>query len=414
VLANQSFVSGSNSTDDTYGHGDHVAGIIAGDATSSTCLGCFKSIRGIAPNATLVNLRVLDGNGSGRDSAVIAAIQEAINLKQAYNVRVINLSLGRPVFESYQQDPLCRAVEAAWRAGIVVVVAAGNYGRDNSNENQGYGTITSPGNDPYVITVGAMKTMGTTDRNDDLIATYSSKGPTLLDHVVKPDVVAPGNLIVSLLSSTSSTLYQAYPHNGVPPSYYSKGLNLGGISYFRLSGTSMATPMVSGAAALLLQQRPGLTPDQVKALLMKGSYKTFPASSAYLDPATGITYTDQYDIFTTGAGYLDIAAALGFASPPATASAISPSVRYDRSTGAVYMVDGSSVIWGSSSDWSDVAVWGNAAFSGDLLNGNSVLWGSSACWGTATNQGCSVLWGSSVVWGNQSQADAMSISMNGE
>src|SRR5580704_9865832 len=92
-----------------------------------------------------------------------------------------------------QQDPLCQAVEAAWKAGIVVVVAAGNDGRDNSQGTNGYGTITAPGNDPYVITVGAMNTMGTPDRSDDVMTTYSSRGPTAIDHIVKPDIVAPGN-----------------------------------------------------------------------------------------------------------------------------------------------------------------------------------------------------------------------------
>ena len=146
----------------------------------------------------LINLRVLDQNGAGTDSEVIAAIQTAIALKSTYNIRVINLSLGRPVWESYTLDPLCQAVEQAWKSGIVVVVAAGNYGRDNLAGTNGYGTITAPGNDPYVITVGAMKTMGTAARTDDVIASYSSKGPTLFDQVIKPDLVAPGNLIISL------------------------------------------------------------------------------------------------------------------------------------------------------------------------------------------------------------------------
>ena len=132
---------------------------------------------GIAPGANLLNFRVLDANGNGSDSSVIAAIEQAIALKNKYNIRVINLSLGRPVFESYTQDPLCQAVEAAWKAGIVVVVAAGNDGRDNSFGNEGYGTIMAPGNDPYVITVGAMRSMGTPSRTDDLVASYSSKGP---------------------------------------------------------------------------------------------------------------------------------------------------------------------------------------------------------------------------------------------
>ena len=148
---------------------------------------------------------------------------KAIALKSKYNIRVINLSLERPVFQSYQTDPLCRAVEAAWNAGIVVVVAAGNEGRNNTQGTNGYATVMAPGNDPYVITVGAMKTLGTTSRGDDLIASYSSKGPTLFDHVVKPDLVAPGNRVVSLLAD-KSPLATLYPANAIPQSYYGKSV----------------------------------------------------------------------------------------------------------------------------------------------------------------------------------------------
>lgn len=175
IVYNQDFVGGG--TDDHFGHGEHVAGILAGDGFDSTCgvgypsHNCTRAFKGIAPGANIINLRALDQNGEGTDSGVIAAIGKAIQLKSTYNIRVINLSLGRPVYESYAVDPLCQAVEAAWRAGIVVVVAAGNNGR------VGYGTINAPGNDPYVITVGAMKTMGTPQRSDDLVASYSSKGP---------------------------------------------------------------------------------------------------------------------------------------------------------------------------------------------------------------------------------------------
>src|SRR5713101_1038454 len=225
VVYSQNFDPSANTTNDLYGHGTHVAGIIAGNGGSSSCGNCDVTFRGIAPNANIINLRVLDQNGSATDSTVIAAIQQAIALKSQYNIRVINLSLGRGVFESYIQDPLCQAVEEAWKAGIVVVVAAGNYGRDNSNNNNGYGTITSPGIDPYVITVGAMKTMGTATRADDLIASYSSKGPTMLDHIVKPDIVAPGNLIVSSLASASTTLYTSYPQNLIPIDYYTASSN---------------------------------------------------------------------------------------------------------------------------------------------------------------------------------------------
>jgi serine protease AprX len=122
---------------------------------------------------------------------VTAAITRAIALKSTYNIRVINLSLGRPVYTGYAKDPLCMAVESAWKAGIVVGVAAGNDGRDNTQGTGGYATINAPANDSYVITVGAMNTLGTLSAADDKITSYSSKGPTLLDHIAKPDLVAP-------------------------------------------------------------------------------------------------------------------------------------------------------------------------------------------------------------------------------
>lgn len=158
VVYEESFL-GDGITQDAYGHGTHVAGILGGTGKNSTGL-----YTGIAPGINIVNLRVLDQNGASKDSNVIAAIQRAIQLKSQYNIRVINLSLGRAVFETYTLDPLCQAVEAAWKAGIVVVVAAGNEGRNDTAHTHGYGTIAAPGNDPYVITVGAMKTMGTSVR----------------------------------------------------------------------------------------------------------------------------------------------------------------------------------------------------------------------------------------------------------
>jgi serine protease AprX len=188
VVYNQNFSDSTTNTSDQFGHGTHVAGILAGNGANSTGSGYTRTFMGIAPRAQLINLRVLNGAGQGNDSAVIQALSQAIQLKSQYNIRVVNLSLGRGIFESYTQDPLCQAVEQAWKAGLVVVVAAGNYGRDNSQNTNGYARITSPGNDPYVITIGAMKTMGTANRSDDLIASYSSKGPTLLDHIVKPDI----------------------------------------------------------------------------------------------------------------------------------------------------------------------------------------------------------------------------------
>ena len=415
VAYSQNFDSSASTTNDLYGHGSHVAGIIGGNGASSNCSYCFITFKGIAPNVNLINLRVLDQNGTATDSEVIQAIQTAISLKSKYNIRVVNLSLGRPVYESYTQDPLDQAVEQAWQNGIVVVAAAGNDGRDNSAGTSGYGTITAPGNDPYVITVGAMKPMSTATRTDDLIATYSSKGPTLFDHIIKPDIVAPGNLVISLLASTSSTLYTEYPGNAVPQSYYDTypGSTL---SYYQLSGTSMSTAVVSGAVALMLQKTPSLTPDQVKARMMKSAYKTFPTSSSWTDPTTGITYTDQYDIFTVGAGYLDIQAALSSTdlAPSTTGIAMSPAAAVD-SSGNVYIVTGSSVLWGGSVMWGTSVVWGTSVIWGNV-SGESVLWGDSVCWGSSTTQGYSVLWGGSVIWGDSATESGEStvIAINGE
>jgi serine protease AprX len=416
IVYNQNFAGGPNTASDLYGHGTHVAGILAGNGMNSRGANFRKRFIGIADNASLINLRVLDQNGAGRDSAVIAAIEKAISLESKYNIRVINLSLGRAVYESYQLDPLCQAVEAAWKAGIVVVIAAGNEGRNDSAHTDGYGTIAAPGNDPFAITVGAMKPMGTPTRADDLIASYSSKGPTLLDHIVKPDIVAPGNLMISVLASSSATLVKASPKNVVAVSSYTAN-GKSTASYFTLSGTSMATPVVSGAVALLLQKNGSLTPDQVKARLMKSAYKTFPRSSTVRDPTTGKSYTSQYDIFTVGAGYLDIQAALSSTdlAPLTCGIAKSPAVARD-SSGNIYLVTGSSVLWGGSIMWGTSVVWGTSVLWGTSTKGELVLWGSSAPWGSSGDNGYSVLWGTSVVWGtsNENENEAIPIEIEGE
>lgn len=404
VVYNQNLGSSNSGAGDQYGHGTHIAGLIAGNGYSSTGFQYSKTFKGIAPGAAIVNLRVLDANGSATDSQVIAAINQAIALKSRYNIRVMNLSLGRAVFESYTLDPLCQAVEQAWKNGIVVVAAAGNYGRYQPTE--GYATITSPGNDPYVITVGAMKPMGTPTRTDDLIASYSSKGPTLIDHIVKPDIVAPGNLLVST-ETPNTTLYKTETSNLVPYNYYVYGgPSAASTSYFTLSGTSMATGVVSGVIADLLQAQPQLTPDQVKARLMKTAYKTFPSTSSVYDPSSGITYTDQYDVFTVGAGYVDLAAALSSRDVP-DGNAMSPTAEYDSNTGNVYMTSDPSSTWGTAQAWSGPAVWGPTQFTGGSSvmwgasgdNGSSVMWGANNSGGSSVMWGATSLWGSSVMWG---------------
>jgi len=386
VVYSQSFVAGDTTTSDKFGHGTHVAGLIGGNGSSSgNGNGYPGTYAGVAPNVNIINLRVLDQNGAGTDSQVIAALQQAIALKNAYNIRVINMSLGRPVFESYTLDPVDQAVEAAWKAGIVVVCAAGNNGRFAATN--GFGTIGVPGNDPAVLTVGATMTEQTATRVDDKIASYSSKGPTAVDHIVKPDLVAPGNAQVSLrvAGSTLDTTYPQYdvsPNNGNSP------------KYFVLSGTSMATPIVSGAAALLLQQNPSLTPDQVKARLMKTAWKGV-GQFTYSHDQWGNLYNNEYDMFTYGAGYLDIDAALGNTD---LASGLALSMTAVNNNGVVTVQNtnpdsvfaGSSVVWGATSVvWGNSVVWGANAFSA-----TSVVWGAtSVVWGATSVSGYSVVWG---------------------
>src|SRR5687767_8128829 len=163
IVASLDFTGGHGVPRDQFGHGTHVAGIIAGARDSGYA--------GVAPDASIVSLKVLKEDGSGETSDVIAAIQWAIDNRARYNLRVINLSLGHPVFESYREDPLCQAVERAVKAGMVVVTAAGNFGK-TADGKAAVGGIVSPGNSPSALTVGASNTRGTAQRSDDVMATY--------------------------------------------------------------------------------------------------------------------------------------------------------------------------------------------------------------------------------------------------
>jgi len=214
----------------------------------------------------------------------------------------------------------------------------------------GYGTITAPGNDPLVITVGAMNTEGSQTRTDDLMTTYSSKGPTAIDHIAKPDLMAPGNQVTSMLASGSQTLATDFPGDRPLLSVYESGAGSSSKSqdYFVLSGTSMAAPVVSAAAALLIQQNPAITPDQVKARLMRTAYKNLPASVTIV--TGGQTFVEQADVFTVGAGYLDIQAALSDTSL-AKLSAMSPVAVYNSSTHSVSLESTSTAVWGSKALW---------------------------------------------------------------
>lgn len=309
-VANKEIVANN----DQCGHGTHIAGVIGSTALMTRWpknrealkqadpdrfarevakhdLQYWRDFAGVAPRVNLVNCRVLDKNGLGYVSDVIAALEWCISHKDQYGIRIANLSLGRPVGESHDTDPLCLACDRAWRAGIVIVASGGNWGYE------GYSTIFSPGNTPCVITVGAVDDYGTVTRDDDEISGYSARGPSPIDHVVKPDIVAPGNRVTSLRVKDSG-LDKAYGDtNIVPLDYYTTRTEgrdrVKDSQYFVLSGTSMAAAIVSGACALVLEQDPSLTPDTVKTRLMLSA-----------DPSP------QYSALWQGAGYLNIPEAL--------------------------------------------------------------------------------------------------------
>ncbi len=241
---------------DTFGHGTHMAGIIAGrDPSSLLSSGEFQ---GIAPGARLTSLKVATTEGAVDVSQVVAAVDWVVahrNDDPANPIRVLNLSYGTDGVQDYRVDPLTHAVENAWRAGIVVVVAGGNSGTDQPRLN-------NPAYDPYVLAVGAADTRGTVGASDDLVPAFSSRG----DAARRVDLVAPGRSIKSL-RTPGSYLDEAHPDARV------------GDRYFKGSGSSQAAAVVSGAVALLLQSRPTLRPDQVKALL-RGSAEAMPAADA--------------------------------------------------------------------------------------------------------------------------------------
>jgi serine protease AprX len=258
--------TGENRTDDPYGHGTHVAAAAAGNGRISN--GAYT---GIAPNASIINLRVLNKDGMGTTAALLSALDWTLQHGAENNIRVVNLSVGTPAVDSYKNDPLCRAVRKLVDAGVVVVVAAGNNGKNSSGQKV-YGQIHSPGDEPAAITVGASNTFGTDGRSDDAVTTYSSRGPTRgswtdaagvkhYDNLIKPDLVAPGNKMIyaqavnNLLVTQNPQLDAAVSPVAVRDQMY-------------LNGTSMSSPVVAGAAALLLQANPKLTPNMVKMILM--------------------------------------------------------------------------------------------------------------------------------------------------
>jgi subtilisin family serine protease len=252
---------------DPGGHGTHVAGLVAGDGTSSA--GAYT---GTAPCARIVDVRVLDASGRSTTSTVLRGLEWILANRKTYGIRVVNLSFGADSTGTYKLDPLSAAVEALTLSGITVVAAAGNAGPT-------YETIASPALDPFVIAVGALDDAGTAKPSDDTVATFSARGPSKFDKLAKPDLVAPGRRVVSLLAP-GSTLGTLYPDRLVTATGAATP------QYLRLSGTSMATPLVAGLIALLLEKEPALNPFQIKHRMKYGVRKL--GKIAPVDAGTGL------------------------------------------------------------------------------------------------------------------------------
>ena len=402
------FVNGRAAAYDDNGHGSHVAGIIAGNGHDS-----YGVRAGMAPAADIVSLKVLDANGGGYISNVIAALDWVVANHTQYNIRVVNLSIGAPVTESYTTDPLTLAAKRVVDAGVVVVTAAGNFGRNKVTGLVQYGAITAPGNAPWVLTVGAYNHEGTITRADDQIAPFSSRGPTAHDFGAKPDVVATGVGITSL-SVPGSTLYN------LDAPFLVSGL-LGTLAgqkpYLSLTGTSMASPVVAGTVVLMMQANPKLTPNLAKAI---------------------IEFTSQnygYDSLTQGAGFLNTKGAVDlarFLNNPRPGMRYPSNLAWSKTilwgnrkvkkgvikpAGTAWAV---STVWGSISDAEgDNIVWGTQCGDADCDN---IVWGTAETdadnivWGTDDGEGDNIVWGTvaagtadNIVWGSACDVDCDNI-----
>jgi serine protease AprX len=344
---------------DAYGHGTHVAGVIAGNGFDSN-----GKRTGVAPQAHLVGLKVLDADGHGHISDVIAAIDYAIAVKDVYNIRVMNISVASGVFESYNTDPLAQAARRAVQAGIVVVAAAGNLGENEDGEIQ-WGGITCPGNAPWVITVGAASHEGTRARGNDVVASFSSRGPTWIDFAAKPDLVAPG-VGTESLADPHSTLYSTYADyllDSTRETAYKP--------YMSMTGTSMAAPVVAGTIALMLEANPALTPNAVKAILQ------FTAE-----------VRDDEASLSQGAGLLNTLGA----------------VRMARHFGSTEPeLERGDTIENEYIPWSEQIIWGNRRVAGGVLRPGTNAWSLTTTWGAqATSTRRPIVWGTrandNIVW----------------
>ena len=346
---------------DPLGHGTHVAGIAGGNGSLSA--GAYP---GMAPNAQIFDVRVLRHDGRGTVSDVLAGLDWVLANHAEHNIRVINMSLGKAVESSVDTDPLVLATEAVWDAGVVVVASAGNYGK------LGYSHITSPGNSPKIITVGSVTDRGTIDPSDDYVSSYSSLGPTGIDRIMKPDLLAPGNRFIAPISDHAH--FKTALVNAVP----NCGGNCTG-KYLEMSGTSMAAGVVSGAAVLMLSKDTGLNAATVKARLMRSANKL------------------DIDPIIAGSGVLDVQGALNETGVVSQA----PSPRMIPSAdGSGVMIEDTAQLWGGA-QWGASALWQSGAAWNDTPSNpvaNSFLWSDSYLWSDSFLWSDSYLWSDSFLW----------------
>jgi serine protease AprX len=335
---------GNNPYQDSYGHGTFVAGLIAGNGASSN-----GQYSGEAPGARLVSIKVAGATGTTHLSTLILGLQWAVDHRATLGIKVLNISLGFSTVLSTVINPLDQAVEAVWNSGIAVIVSAGNAGPFN-------GTILAPGDDPLVVTVGALDDMATQSPRDDEITDFSSAGPTATDGWVKPDLVTSGRSVISL-AAPGSTIYNSYPLARI------------GSGNFVGSGTSFSAAIASGAAALVIADNPGLTPDQVKAMLL-GNTDPGPIGNPFVD----------------GHGALDAAAAA--TSSPMNISQSDGGDLLPTLYGATVSLlpDGSADTWNSSL-WTPTPSGPSVTNQWDGDNWNGDDWNGCAWDGKAWNDG---------------------------
>jgi serine protease AprX len=338
-----------NSGGDGRGHGTFVAGIAADGA---------PRISGAAPTAPLVSLDVMDDNGMAMTSDVIAAADWILQNKSTYNIRVANLSLTSTQPATFAYDPLDKAVEKLWFSGVVVVAAAGNYGENGRPTTVAY----APGNDPFIITVGASDLNGTPGTTDDFAAPWSAYGYTL-DGFAKPELGAPGRVLIAPVPA-GSTMAKEHPERVVYP------------GYMWMSGTSFAAPVVSGAAALVLAHHPNWTPDQVKGALMLSAQPT--AAGAAL-----------------GVGEVNAKAAVQVVNPPNPNAGVNQFVTSDGAGGLVFDAASWANTAQADASWNS-ASWNSASWAG--ASWNSASW-ANASWAAASWAAAS--W-NSASWANAS------------